>query len=444
MEQLQLVVRLLLLLWPRCRTSRKRLKAAAGTATAEVGATAGAGAATGEGGAAAAGAGAATGEGGAAAAGAGAATGEGGAAAAGAGVATGEGGAAAAGAGAATGEGGAAAAGAGVATAEAGAAAAGAEAATGEGGAAAAGAGVATAEAGAAAAGAEAATGEGGAAAAGAGVATVEAGAGASEKTGAGGLAAAPAGAEESPRGVGIEATTSAAATGTGTAGEAMNRTGSDGSCWLDEADAYLGVPRAGQCHVYLLLLATLLQRAPAEVKQQLMKQQEGNLLLQLLYRVLLDGDGVGQEDGSGAPVSMSLQPLSAFAQRLGFRPDEPPAGGPALADIALGNGRLMLMVLQGLMFVMNPWKAEDGLQHGYMMEACAVEVTEGELWPFSDRRGATNAHGLEVGVHYAVSSCIAYWLSSKCRSCSSFFYVLLDIEVKEGLRVSVRGALCR
>ena len=42
-------------------------------------------------------------------------------------------------------------------------------------------------------------------------------------------------------------------------------------------------------CTGALLLLAAMLQQAPAEAKQQLMKAEEGNLLLQLLYRVSQD-----------------------------------------------------------------------------------------------------------------------------------------------------------
>ena len=133
-------------------------------------------------------------------------------------------------------------------------------------------------------------------------------------------------------------------------------------------------------CWGLLLLLAALLQQAPAEAKQQLMRQEEGTLLLQLLYRVLLDQDKMDfcYEDRRGsAPLMLDL-PLIDVLSVLGGRSVS--SNGPAAAPELLSVVQLVLMVLQGLLLVAtDPWGSE--VKEGQLLKQIfVVLLREGEL----------------------------------------------------------------
>ena len=111
-------------------------------------------------------------------------------------------------------------------------------------------------------------------------------------------------------------------------------------------------------CTTTLLLLASMLQQAPAEAKQQLMKAEEGNLLLQLLYRVSQDQHGL-----------MALNNVKVKASLEGVLETVVTRGLPNLVEAASDGVvsqahpvsllDLMLMVLQSLLFVGDPWEVD-------------------------------------------------------------------------------------
>jgi head-tail adaptor len=105
-----------------------------------------------------------------------------------------------------------------------------------------------------------------------------------------------------------------------------------------------------------LLLLASLLQQSSVEVKQQLMEQQDGTLLLQLLYHVLRDQRDLMAEQ----PVRYQTQLFNVLEtmKKKGIRNVIEVGceqGVLSLAPLSLLG--LVLMVLQSLLFhVANPW----------------------------------------------------------------------------------------
>ena len=132
-----------------------------------------------------------------------------------------------------------------------------------------------------------------------------------------------------------------------------------------------------------LLLLAAFLQKAPAEAKQQLL-QQHGSLLLQLLYRVLVDQEDMGGKEGSPATVlvsdtffsdiSIHLAEASAVECRSADRLQQCflAAAGPMTMI------QLVLMVLQGLLFVVDPWEAAGGAKQ-LLKQTLLMGLSEGE-----------------------------------------------------------------
>ena len=105
-------------------------------------------------------------------------------------------------------------------------------------------------------------------------------------------------------------------------------------------------------CWSWLLLLAALLQQAPAEAKQQLMKEY-GTLLLQLLYRVLLDHEDMGGEDVEKAQLQLTIDDLGDVLEGVDgvWDPQERVCNVPWNAA-PMTVVQLVLMVLQGLVFV--------------------------------------------------------------------------------------------
>ena len=111
-------------------------------------------------------------------------------------------------------------------------------------------------------------------------------------------------------------------------------------------------------CTGTLLLLAAMLQQAPVEAKQQLMKEEEGNLLLQLLYWALQD-----QRD------FMSERPVQVQTFLEGVLETVITRGMANLLEAAFAGVfshatlvsllDLVLMVLQSLLFVGDPWEVD-------------------------------------------------------------------------------------
>ena len=129
-----------------------------------------------------------------------------------------------------------------------------------------------------------------------------------------------------------------------------------------------------------LLLLAAVLQEVPVEVKLQLMQQQEGTLLLQLLYRVLLDQDKMEKEDcRDSAPLHLVDMPVLDVLNVLTGRSiprDMRAASAPELFSVV----QLVLMVLQGLLLVAtDPWGPE-GKEGQLLKQTVGVLWKEGEL----------------------------------------------------------------
>ena len=131
-------------------------------------------------------------------------------------------------------------------------------------------------------------------------------------------------------------------------------------------------------CWSWLLLLAAMLQQAPAEAKQQLMKEH-GTLLLQLLYRVLLDHEAMGGRDGERAQLHLTVDDLGDIVKGVegALNSEEECVCKESLASAPMSVVQLVLMVLQGLMFV-----ADGGmkLEAGDVLEkGMGMVVREGE-----------------------------------------------------------------
>ena len=149
-----------------------------------------------------------------------------------------------------------------------------------------------------------------------------------------------------------------AAATATTTAAGAAK--GGNGPPQAAPAVPADGLPQfvyEGSCTGMLLLLAALLQQAPGETKQQLMQQEEGGLLLQLLYRVLQD-----QQDAM-ALNAVQVQPylqgvLDGIIHNGMHNLLEAAAGGLLSHASPVSLLELVLLVLQSLLFVGDPWEA--------------------------------------------------------------------------------------
>ena len=132
-----------------------------------------------------------------------------------------------------------------------------------------------------------------------------------------------------------------------------------------------------------LLLLVALLQKAPAEAKQQL-SQDHGSLLLQLLYRVLVNQEDMGDEEVSPATVLASGAAFSdislhlAEASGVEYRSADRLRHCFLAASAPVSMIQLVLMVLQGLMFVVDPWEAAGGGKQ-LLEQSLMVGLKEGE-----------------------------------------------------------------
>ena len=128
-------------------------------------------------------------------------------------------------------------------------------------------------------------------------------------------------------------------------------------------------------CISALLLLAAMLQQAPVVAKQQLMREEEGNLLLQPLYRVLQD-----QQDLM-ALNSVKMQTclegvLETVATRGLHRLAEAASGGAFSHAAPVSLLDLVLLVLQSLLFVGDPWEV-DALKEGEQL--LGMDMGDGE-----------------------------------------------------------------
>jgi hypothetical protein len=110
------------------------------------------------------------------------------------------------------------------------------------------------------------------------------------------------------------------------------------------------------QCWDGLLLLAALLQQAPAQAKQQLMKDH-GTLLLQLLYHVLLDHEAMGKRKMDTARVLQTVENLGEILKKVDGSWDWQNCGSMTAEPMSVVQ--LVLMVVQSLIFVVDP-----GLEH--------------------------------------------------------------------------------
>ena len=128
-------------------------------------------------------------------------------------------------------------------------------------------------------------------------------------------------------------------------------------------------------CTGTLLLLAAMLQQAPVGAKQQLMREEEGNLLLQLLYRVLQD-----QRD------YMAERPVKVQTFLEGVLETVINRGMPNFLEAAFGGVfshatpvsvlDLVLMVLQSLLFVGDPWEVDALIGREQLM---GMDMWDGE-----------------------------------------------------------------
>ena len=247
--------------------------------------------------------------------------------------------------------------------------------------------------AGAAAGGVAGAAAGGGAGAAVAGGAGAAAGGGAGAAGGGGAGAAAGRGAgAAAPEGAGATSATAAAGTETaedkaGTAGG--ERGGPSGAAAAAgrrglQTPAPAGKPTTKDlaildyeqsCWGLLLLLAALLQEAPAEAKQQLMQQPEGTLLLQLLYQALLDQDKMENNAcKSSAPRLVDL-PMRDVLNALGGCSS--PSDRTAAAPEPFG---VVQLVLQGLLLVATDRWGPEGEEQQLLKQTVGVLLREGEL----------------------------------------------------------------
>jgi hypothetical protein len=113
------------------------------------------------------------------------------------------------------------------------------------------------------------------------------------------------------------------------------------------------------QCWDGLLLLAALLQQAPVEAKQQLMKDH-GTLLLQLLYHVLLDHEAMGKRGLETAQVLLTVDNLGEVVRDVGGSwEQEDRVCTVSWTAEPMSVVQLVLMVVQSLVFVVDP-----GLEH--------------------------------------------------------------------------------
>jgi hypothetical protein len=122
----------------------------------------------------------------------------------------------------------------------------------------------------------------------------------------------------------------------------------------------------------WLLVLAALLQQAPVEAKQQLMKDH-GTLLLQLLYHVLLDHEAMGKRRMDTAQVLLSVDNMGEILKKLDsswtdstWKQDGLICTLPWTA-LPMSVVQLVLMVLQSLVFVVDMSGQED--QAGKMLD---------------------------------------------------------------------------
>jgi hypothetical protein len=108
------------------------------------------------------------------------------------------------------------------------------------------------------------------------------------------------------------------------------------------------------QCWDGLLVLAALLQQAPAEAKQQFMKDH-GTLLLQLLYHVLLDHEAMGKRGLKRAQVLPTVDNLEAVLKEVhGSWGQEDRIGSVSWTAEPMSVVQLVLMVVQSLVFVVD------------------------------------------------------------------------------------------
>jgi hypothetical protein len=132
------------------------------------------------------------------------------------------------------------------------------------------------------------------------------------------------------------------------------------------------------QCWDGLLILAALLQQAPAEAKQQLMKDH-GTLLLQLLYHVLLDHEAMGKRGLDTAQVLLTVDNLGEVVREVdgSWGQEDRICTVPWTAE-PMSVVQLVLMVVQSLVFVVDP-----GLEHqaGTVLEnGLGIALRGGEM----------------------------------------------------------------
>ena len=126
-----------------------------------------------------------------------------------------------------------------------------------------------------------------------------------------------------------------------------------------------------------LLLLAALLQQAPAEINQQLMQEQEGNLLLQLLHRVLMDQQALPAL--TTVKIQMHLEGvLENIVSEGKHNLLEAACSGLFAHAFPVRLLELVLLVLQSLLFVGDPWEAVtlQGREHLLGMHIGAGKYT--------------------------------------------------------------------
>ena len=144
-----------------------------------------------------------------------------------------------------------------------------------------------------------------------------------------------------------------------------------------------------------LMLLMVMLQEAPADVKSQLLEQREGGLLLQLLYRVLLEQEEMGGKDWRSATLFAADSPTmdlhcayAANAKPGGFWAERRGISSSGTGWDAAGPMcvvQLVLMILQGMLFVVDPWTAL-GPGEELLDQSVTVGVGEGEAVVLRDK----------------------------------------------------------
>jgi hypothetical protein len=133
------------------------------------------------------------------------------------------------------------------------------------------------------------------------------------------------------------------------------------------------------QCWDGLLVLAALLQQAPVEAKQQLMKDH-GTLLLQLLYHMLLDHEAMGIRGLDTAQVLLTEDNLGEVVREMGGSwEQEDRVCTVSWTAEPMSVVQLVLMVMQSLVFVVDVSGQED--QAGKLLEdGLGIALRGGEI----------------------------------------------------------------